>query len=441
MHCSKRGSGLPKVLRTAYANVLAGRQLPQACTLSLLLLLGVPGSVAYSQVAQRPAGVGGQGGPPRSVSVDVATAQLGSLGADLRYTGTTQPLRQATLRTRTEGLLLELSVDAGDPVQEGQVLGQLDPILLQSALLQAQSQMAAQESQVAQAQAQLSNARAQVEQARVNLLQQEADAERLGQLAQEGAVSAQQAEQARTAARTAAQALRSAEEQVRVQEQAVIAAQRQVEAQGSQVAQAQERLSYTQLRSPLSGVVLSRQADPGSFLNSGADVLTVADFSQVRVEFPLSELELSQVQVGQAIQVQLDAFPGQSFPGQITRISPAADPQARLIPIEVVIPNPNGQIGSGLLARVQLAPPEDQRVIVPQTAIQQNGPGSATVFVVERQGEATRVIARPVQLGGQRDGQVEILSGLEAGEPFVVRSSTPLQDGQEVQLSVISERF
>jgi len=414
-------------------------QLPHACTLSLVLFLGVPSSVVYAQMfwAQRPAGMGA----PRPVSVDVTRAQVGSLGADLRYTGTTQPLRQATLRTRTEGLLLELSVEVGDPVQEGQLLGQLDPTLLQAALLQAQAQLAAQESQVAQAQAQLSNARTQVEQARLNLLQQEADAERLGRLAQEGAVSAQQAEQARTAARTAAQALRSAEDQVRVQEQAVIAAQRQVEAQRSLVAQAQERLSYTQLRAPLSGVVLSRQADPGSFLNSGADVLTVADFSQVRVEFPLSELELSRVQVGQAVRVELDAFPGQSFAGQIVRISPAADPQARLIPVEVVIANPNGRIGSGLLARVALTGPAAQRVIVPATAIQQNGPGSATVFVVERQGEVTRVLARPVQLGEQRDGRVEIVSGLEAGEPFVVRSSAPLQDGQEVQLSVISERF
>ncbi len=387
--------------------------------------------------AQRPVEGGGQGRAPRPVSVDVATAQVGSLGADLRYTGTTQPLRQATLRTRIEGLLLQLAVDVGDPVQAGQLLGQLDPTLLQAALLQAQSQLAAQESQVAQAQAQLSNARTQVEQARLNLLQLEADAERLGQLAQEGAVSAQQAEQARTAA----QALRSAEEQVRVQEQAVIAAQRQVEAQESLVAQAQERLSYTQLRSPLTGVVLSRQADPGTFLNAGADVLTVADFSQVRVEFPLSELELARVQVGQAVQVELDAFPGQRFAGQIARISPAADPQARLIPVEVVIPNPGGRIGSGLLARVELTRPQAQRVIVPATAIQQNEPGAALVFVVERQGETARVLARPVQLGAQRDGQVEIVSGLEAGEPFVVRSAAPLQDGQEVQLSVLSERF
>ncbi|MFQ3585843.1 MAG: efflux RND transporter periplasmic adaptor subunit [Cyanobacteriota bacterium] len=123
---------------------------------------------------------------------------------------------------------------------------------------------------------------------------------------------------------------------------------------------------------PLSGVVLARQADPGTFLNSGADVLTVADFSQVRVEFPLSELERGQVQPGQAIQVELDAFPGQRFSGQITRICPAADPQARLVPIEVVIPNPSGRIGSGLLARVQLSLAEDQPVIVPESAIQQH---------------------------------------------------------------------
>ncbi|MEN9202462.1 MAG: efflux RND transporter periplasmic adaptor subunit [Thermostichus sp. DG_1_6_bins_120] len=411
-----------------------GRLAGGACATGLLWLLLQPAGTW----AQRPPGVGGQGGEARPVAVDVARAQAGSLEADLRYTGTTQPLRQATLRTRTEGLLLELSVDVGDAVTQGQVLGQLDATLLQAALIQAQAQLAAQESQVAQAQAQLSQARTQVEQARVSWMQQQADAERLQQLARAGAVPAQQAEQARTAARTAEQALRSAEEQVLTQEQAVLAAQRQVEAQRSVVAQAQERLSYTQLLAPLSGVVLVRHADPGTFLNSGADVLTVADFSQVKVEFPLSELELGRVQVGQAVQVQLDAFPGQSFPGQIRRISPAADPQARLVPIEVVISNPGGRIGSGLLARVQLGLLENPRVIVPESAVQQYQ-GSAVVFGVEGQGESARAVARPVQLGQRRDGQVEVLSGLEVGEPFVVRSSTPLRDGQPVQQSVISE--
>ncbi len=374
----------------------------------------------------------------RSPAVDVSVAQSGSLDAERRYTGTTQPLREVTLRTRTEGLLLELSVDIGDRVQQGQILGQLDPTLLQAALIQVKAQLASQQSEVAQAQAQLSNARTQVEQARLNWLQQQADAERLNQLAEQGAISTQQAEQAMTAARTAEQALRSAEDQVRTQAQAVNVAQQQVQAEASLVDQAEARLSHTELLAPLSGVVMARLAEPGVFLSAGADVLTLGDFSQVKVEFPISELELSKVATDQPIQVQLDAFPAEKFTGRVTRISPAADPQARVVPVEVQIPNNTGRIGSGLLARVQIISPNPQQVVVPQTAVQEQA-GSPTVFVIDQHDDTTRVSARPVQLGMQQDGQVEITEGLTAGERYVVRSATPLQDGQEVQLSIISD--
>ncbi len=405
-----------------------------------LLGLSVPivlGSLVLIQpgFAQRP---GGAGGPPRAISVDVLTAELGSLSPALRYTGTTQPLREVTLRTRTEGLLLELSVDIGDPVAEGSVIGQLDPILLEAALIQAQAELATQEAEVAQTQAQLSNSRTQVEQARLNWIQQKADAERFEQLADEGAIPLQQAEQALTSAQTAQQALRSAEEEVQTQEQAVTAAQQQVDVQESIVAQAAERLSYTELIAPFSGVIIEKWVESGSFLPSSADVVTVADFNRVKVEFPLSELNLAQVSVGQSIQVELDAFPDRLFTGQITRISPAADPEARVIPVEVQIPNPDSRIGSGLLARVQLVTAQAQPIVVPQSALQEQS-GSPTVFVIRQQGESVQVSARPVQVGSREDGQVEILSGLEVGERYVVRSSAPLQDGQNVQLSILSD--
>ncbi|BDI17866.1 hypothetical protein ANSO36C_36680 [Nostoc cf. commune SO-36] len=127
-----------------------------------------------------------------------------------------------------------------------------------------------------------------------------------------------------------------------------------------------------------------------------------------------------------------------------------------MIPVEVVIPNSQGKIGSGLLARVNFETQTQQRVVVPQTAIQKQagaakGAGAAkiaggeqenpsgTLFVVKDTEGKAKVVARAVTLGKRVDGRVEILSGLQAGERYVVRSGQPLKDGAAVRLSILSE--
>jgi RND family efflux transporter MFP subunit len=152
----------------------------------------------------------------------------------------------------------------------------------------------------------------------------------------------------------------------------------------------------------------------------------------------VSELQLNTLQVGQAAQVKLDAFPDRVLNGQIARISPAADPTARLIPIEITLPNPGGQLGSGLLARVQFQSPATQQVIVPESAfVDPEQP--TTLFVVEQTGEQPKAVTRSVQVGETRNGQVEIRSGLKAGESFIVRSSGVLKNNQAIRLSILSE--
>ena len=132
----------------------------------------------------------------------------------------------------------------------------------------------------------------------------------------------------------------------------------------------------------------------------------------------------------------------------MTRISPAADARSRLIPIEVTIPNPQGRLGSGLLARVSFQRGNTQTVVVPESATQigsrpagnqQNPlPKTATMYVLNRDGDSATVSARQVQLGDRADGQVQVLSGLKPGESFVVKSSGALQDGASVRLSFLS---
>ncbi len=414
------------------------RRLSIGMGLILALVLGAPliwGEIKAPSWAQPGPGSRGTEGPP---AVDVAVAQTGSLVGALVKTGRTQPVREVSLRARAEGQILSLGVDVGDRVAEGQGIGQIDDTILDSFLNQAEAELLSRQSEVAQGEAEINRSRAQVEQERLNLRQAQVDADRLQDLYEQGAVSRQESELAQTAAETAAQALRTAQEQVRTNEQVVEAAQARVNAQQEVIREAEERLSFAELLAPISGVILERVTEPGDLVQPGDLILRIGDFSEVVVDVQLSDLNLGQVSLGQSVQVNLDAFPDQTLSGQITQISPAADPSSSLVPIEISIPNADARIGSGLLARVRIPQGAQDRIVVPESAIQAEAE-AARVFVVEGSGEEAAVIARGVTVGEQAEGQVEILSGLQPGESFVVRSSQPLEDGQQVRLSILSD--
>lgn len=406
--------------------------------------------------------------------VDAARAKTGVIQEAPSYIGTTKAYREISLRSQVEGRLLNLMVDVGDPVGRGQILAQLDEAILLTGVTQAQAELAARQSEVARAQSQVSNARARAEQARVELQQAKSDAARREFLSRQGALSKQEAELAQTAAQTAEQVLLAAQDEIATEQQAVAAAQGRVKAQQALVAQTKERQSYARLVSPIKGVVLERVTEPGNLVQPGGEILKLGDFSRVKVVIPVSELELSTIRTGQSVQVLLDAFPKETFVGVVSQISPAADATARLVPVEVTIPNDRNNIGSGLLARVRFSQLSEPKVIVPQTALEvgarERGSGgtgtrgrqdagtpgggaaatqesgeksvqsSATIFVVTGEEKETKVTARQVQIGDRANGRVQILSGLNIGERYVLRSGKPLKDGENVRLSIISEK-
>ena len=384
----------------------------------------------------------------QSVAVDAAVASLGSLEKETEYVGTTFPVQEVALRSRIEGQILDMTVDVGDRVEQDQVLAQIDDSISEATAIEAEAELAARQSEVASLEADVNDARAQVEQAQLELKQAQSDAARTNQLFEQGAISEQEAELNRTAVGTAEQTLQSAQQQVQNRASAVVATQRRVAAQEAIVAQERQRQSFTVLTSPVTGSVLERVLEPGDLAQPGNEVLRLGDFSQIQVRVQISELELAEIRTGQRAQVQLDAFPERTFTGEVTQISLAADATARLIPVEVTISNGDRRIGRGLLARVNFGQQSDKSVVVPETAVQVASEGlknqdsesdSATIFVIEQEGENTTVTAREVKLGDRSNSRVEIVSGLEPGEEFVVRSSGNLQDGDSVRLSFISE--
>jgi len=384
-------------------------------------------------------------------AVDVAIARPEALKAPQEFIGTTRPVKEVSLRAQVEGRILNLNAKVGDVVTQGQILAQLDDAILLTNVIQAEAQVAALNAEVSRARTQVSAARAQAEQTRLQLQQAQRDSDRLSDLANNGAISAQQAELSRTSLSTQQQLLNAAIASIGTEEENVAAAIRRVEAQQALVAQSRERQSLTLIASPLDGVVLERTNEPGNVVQSGGEVMKLGDFSSVKVVTLISELELSQVQLGRSAQVRLDAFPNQNFTGQVSSISPTADPTSRQIPIEVTIPNASRRITGGLLARVSFTEARSPRVVVPQSTIPElsdrriasspaSTPRELTLFVLVGEGQEAKAQARKVRIGNRSDGRVEIVSGLSAGEKYIVRSTKPIKDGESVKLSGISEK-
>jgi len=380
-----------------------------------------------------------QGQQPSLPNVQSAIAQTKSLRSPLRVKGDTAPEQVVSLRSQAEGQLESLTVDVGDRVQQGQVLAQLNDTLLKTDIAEAEAELASRLAQLNRSRNQVKNAQIQLEQAQAQAEQAQADAKRLKNLAEQGALPKQEAELAQTEATVAQKQVQAAQEQIEIEKDAVETAQEQVQVQRSIIAQAKERLSYSTLESPITGVVLERITDPGNLIQPGDEVLTIGDFQTVKVRVLVSELALGEIRQGQPVQVKLDAFPDESYEGSVTRISPAANPETRQVPVEVTLPNPERRLGSGLLARVSFPSQTQEQVIIPESALQdETENGTATVFTLNQTTKPPTVEAQTVQLGDRANNQVEIILGLDPQTPYVVRSSRPLKSGEAVQLSALS---
>jgi len=312
----------------------------------------------------------------RTTTVNVTTAKLATIGRNLDYTGTTRPLKVVSLRSQATGQLLNLPVDVGDEVQLGQILAHVDDRLLATVVRQEKAALSALEAELARARIEVSNAEIEVERLQLQYQQAKNDGERLQKLALEGAIPLQQGETAQTTAAVALKAVNSARSRIKVEEQVVAAIIGRIAAQKSVIAQEQQRQAYAILKSPATGIVIEKLKEPGDLVSIGDEVLKIGDFQQVKVVVLLSELDLKTINLGQTVNVSLDAFGERNFSGRINRIFPLSQGTARRIPVEITLPNGDGLIKGGLLARVRFNNNSAPQVIVPETAIVSQGESS-----------------------------------------------------------------
>jgi Cu(I)/Ag(I) efflux system membrane fusion protein len=173
------------------------------------------------------------------------------------------------------------------------------------------------------------------------------------------------------------------------------------------------------------GTVLERQVLSGTYIKQGDKMYSLADLSTVWLYIDVYEKDLGSVSTGQPVTVTSGAYPGESFTGKVTFISPLMDDATRTVKVRVEMANPKGKLKPNMFMNASIENPLTARMVIPESAILDTGDKSV-VFVTR--GENT-FAQREVVTGQSAEGYIQILSGLQPGET-VVTAATFLLDSQ-----------
>jgi RND family efflux transporter MFP subunit len=216
-------------------------------------------------------------------------------------------------------------------------------------------------------------------------------------------------------------------------------AQASVGASQAAVQQAQVDLDDCKLKSPMSALVLDRKIEVGTLVAPNTVGFQIGDTSKVKVVFGVPGAIVGELKPGAEIAATVDAFPGQTFKGAISKVAAVADPNARLFDIEATIPNPGARLRVGMIAALHLpAAAQAQSVlVVPTRAIVRppDDPKGYAVYVAEKNADGKMVATlKKVEIGPVVGDQVSVATGLDAGAQVIVRGADIVFNGASINV-------
>ncbi len=320
------------------------------------------------------------GEAPTPVEVTLAQARLQPLDGASALTGSVRARRQVSPGSKILGRVEEVRIREGERVSRGGLLARLENRDLEASVAQA-------EAAVAMAEAQLENAKAQ--------------RERMDALVARGSATPKNQEDAVAAYRVADAALAQAK---------------------ANLASAQVSLDYSEIRSPIAGWVVERRIEAGDMASPGVPMFVVEDLSRVQVEVQVPEAQVVHLERGESARVRvLD----RELEAEIELIVPSGDPASRTFTVKLELDNPGGFLRSGMFARVSFASDVQQGLAVESSAVVRRGQLDG-LFVA---GDDGLLRLRWIKTGSSVGERVEVLSGLEEGERYVVSPPPGLADG------------
>jgi RND family efflux transporter MFP subunit len=190
-------------------------------------------------------------------------------------------------------------------------------------------------------------------------------------------------------------------------------------------------LSDTNVVSPVDGFVGKRNLDPGAFAGTNTPVVSVVDIGLVRLVANLVEKDFRRIDRGGQALVEVDAFPGEQFTGQVSRVAPVFDPATRTATMEIEVPNPGFRLKPGMYARVKLITGRNANALTVPRAAVVDIDAKHGVFVLDKD------VARFTEVEtGMSDGErVEVLKGIAEGARVVTTGALAIRDGDRVQIA------
>jgi RND family efflux transporter MFP subunit len=304
--------------------------------------------------------------------------------------GSLQARRAATLRAEVGGALLEMKVEQGQPVKKGDLLARIDDAALRDQLIAARSTARVTE----------------------NALQvAKAEEERNAKLAESGVITQRDFDRVKLARQQAEAQLSEAQ---------------------ARLALTQDQLARTRISAPFDGAVSERQANAGDVVSPGTPLVTVVDPTSLRLEAAVPAEYAGKLQGGTAVDFRVAGYGEQGFTGKIERVNPVVDPATGQVRIYVAIPNSEQALLAGLFAQGRVASESREALAVPLSAVDVRSTSPAVLRV--KDGKVERV---NVELGLRDEvaQQVEVRSGLQAGDVVVLGSAKDLAEGTRVQVA------
>jgi RND family efflux transporter MFP subunit len=349
--------------------------------------------------------------------VTVVKVERSAAKSELVLPGNIQAFTEAPVLARASGYLKTRTVDIGDRVTEGQVLGEIEAPELERQIQQAKAAVDEANSSEQQAEAALKQGQTNEELARVT-------AERWRNLVAKGAVSRQDND-VYQAQWTAQQA------NVEALGKAIAAAKGNTAAAQANLDRLNSLKDYLTVRAPFAGVVTLRNVDVGALITEGSTLLfRVAQAGKLRTYVNVPQSDSASVRLGQQATITVADLPGLKFPGTVTRTSNSLDPATRTLLTEVQLVNPDGRLSPGMYAQVDLSVvrSEPSLTIKGDTlVVRADGP---QVAVVDADG---KVHYARIQLGRDFGDHLEVLAGLEEGQQVVVNPSDLVREGAKVR--------
>jgi HlyD family secretion protein len=358
----------------------------------------------------------------------LAKVEKGDLAKSVVATGKVTPITKVEVKSKASGIVKKLLVDYGDRVKKGQLLAQLDKIEIEAQVEQSKAALEAAQANLKSSQADFERAKVDAEGPDVPLLKRAYD--RAENMAKDGVVSTSALEDAQKNYEMSLNKQNVSKAQVTVLKAKIAQSQANVAQDEANLKQLEEQLSYTDIISPIDGIVLSRDVQMGDAVSSilvlGSSatlVMTLGDTSEVYVKGKVDESDIGKVYLGQRARIKVESFKDKTFDGKVTKISPMGVEKDNVTTFEVrvSIQNPGGELKAEMTANAEIILDEHKNVLqIPEGAILYDKDKKASVEIPDPKGkEGKNKVA--VNIGISNGAKTEVLSGLKEGDQVVLQ--------------------